>query len=395
MWAFSMLATPWFVPPRDAFGLAVGAAIFLVSFDLSSVGMFHHELGLLRGAATAVSLFVVGSSVASMAFLHRDSKSAPGTIFFRLTDSFGRAEFLLTPPALISVVGYYQDSVPTILFLTVLWVSFVTIRPVETVFRAWAGAQMVLSDNKSTSRVGAIRRVDDPNILRVALDSPVDWGAGLFVATLAGNLQKYCIPLFAQSQDDEIVGTGLCHGVVDPPNPSFKVGDVYRYEDSAHKTREDLLREMSGNDQPSDLVGFVVEGSTISDLRVEIAGGIRAEEGEVHFANLDGTTVFYQVLGATTAEETFEKNPSGKQIANCAQLGTFDRLKGFKKHPWLPSMNHPIFRFHSEARIEQEFGKGEVCIGKIPSTNIGLPVHIGDLARIIHDAGWNEVASVA
>jgi hypothetical protein len=155
----------------------------------------------------------------------------------------------------------------------------------------------------------------------VALKSAPDWRSGIYVATLADGHQKYVLPLFTHTQENEVIGTGLCHGEVDEPIPEAEVGRVYAYPRHEADLRPRLIRDLSGTDQAVDLVGFVVEGSSISELRFEVSMSAKLEEGTVVFANLGGRPVYYQILDASTAEESFGRNPGGKHIVSAAQLG--------------------------------------------------------------------------
>ena len=61
------------------------------------------------------------------------------------------------------------------------------------------------------------------------------------------------------------------------------------------------------------------------------------------FARIGEAEVFYQILDAQTAEESFDRNPRGTHIVQVAQLGCYAVDRGFTKYPWLPVMNTPLF----------------------------------------------------
>ena len=65
-------------------------------------------------------------------------------------------------------------------------------------------------------------------------------------------MQRYVIPLFSQSKENQILGTGMC--VADVENRLAGLDPGYLYESlSLDKTTEELL----GGDKDSSLVGFV------------------------------------------------------------------------------------------------------------------------------------------
>jgi uncharacterized protein len=133
---------------------------------------------------------------------------------------------------------------------------------------------------------------------------------------------------------------------------------------------------LSGVEQESELIGFVVEGSSISNIKFEVSRIAGLEEGMVVFTNLSGAPVYYQILDAQTAEESFKQNPRGTHIATAAQLGKYNSEKGFTKYPWLPTMNTPVFCLKRAFTQEQKLLPNEFVIGEVPSTNIGLKVNL-------------------
>ena len=125
----------------------------------------------------------------------------------------------------------------------------------------------------------------------------------------------------------------------------------------------------------------MVEGSSISELRFEVPKLAKLEEGTVIFTNLRGTPVYYQILDAGTAEETFGRNPGGKLIVSAAQLGEYSPERGFIKYAWLPAMNQPVFGSAEVPNFDQNLREGEFYLGAVPSTGMKLRVSIDDLAE--------------
>jgi hypothetical protein len=103
------------------------------------------------------------------------------------------------------------------------------------------------------------------------------------------------------------------------------------------------MRQLSGCAEGAELIGFVVEGSSISEIKFEVSPGAKLEAGVLTFCRQESESVYYQILDAHTAEETFEQNPSGKHVVTAVQLGRLDSERGFVKFGWLPAMNSPVF----------------------------------------------------
>jgi hypothetical protein len=131
----------------------------------------------------------------------------------------------------------------------------------------------------------------------------------------------------------------------------------------------------------AQLVGFTVENSSIGVIRFEVAANCDLSEGDVVFARVNGHEVFYQILDAQTSEESFDQNPRGTHIVNSAQLGRYLPAEGFKKFPWLPVMNTPLFWAKNLEFIAPELSPRDFIIGDVPSTNIGVVANVDDLVE--------------
>lgn len=378
LWLLTLLSSPWFLPPRDSLANAIGALTILVTIDLTPAHEFHAELDVLRWAGVAYAIAVIVLSLSAL-FLHdRDPRARNSHLAYRLVGVFGLGEIVYTFPAVISIVGAYQRDYATVCGLLVLWTFFVIARPIDRTFQAWrqwreAGAVATVDD-----LVGVIARVDDPNLIRVRLSAGSKWARGsLHVAAMPDGEQHYVIALFAQVQGEEIIGTGICVAQLQEP-VSANAGQVMLSRE-ADRVPE-FIENLSGT-KDAELVGFVVENSTIGIVRFEIAHAANLEEGDVVFARVDGADVFYQIVDAETAEESFDQNPRGTQIVRAAQLGVYDAEKGFTKYPWLPGMNTPLFTAKKRAFPAPKLTDRDFLVGQVPAANVSVAVNIDDLVE--------------
>jgi len=378
LWFLTLLSAPWFVPPRDALVNAVGAAAILVTIDLSSVVHFQHQLEIIRWAAVGYCAAVALLSMVAL-FLHdRDERSGFGGFAFRVTGTFGKGEILYTPCALVSVIGAYEQNWSTVAWLLIFWMLFTVARPIERVSAAWRRWSADSAARDGAPSVGIIERIDDPNIVRVRLNSGGAWKPRtLHVAAMPGGDQRYVLSLFTQVQGTEVIGTGLCVAAV-ADKLQLPTGHVCASHDQ-EKTAG-FIEQLSGT-KGAELAGFTVENSTIGTLRFEVAASSGLAEGNVVFARIAGDEVFYQILDAETAEESFDQNPRGTHIVRAAQLGCYSVDRGFTKYPWLPAMNTPLFAASDRKFSAPQIGEREFEIGKVPSTDIGVIASIDDFVE--------------
>lgn len=376
LWFFTLLSSPWFVPPRDALANAVGAISILITLEIGTRNEIEIQLNVLRWVAFTYSAVV--SVIAVAALVQHEIR--PGSPFahltFRLSSTLGRGDFLYTMPAIVSIVGANQNSPNVMFWLLILWTMFVIIKPVERIFEilvAWRGERALGADSAD---VGLVERIDHPNILRVRLIKSSVWKPGsLHIAAMSNGDLRFVLALFSQLQGTEVMGTGLCIEAVGD-DMSIPVGRV-RLSHEPQKAAE-FIEKISGT-KGSELIGFTVENSTIGTIRFEIASASDLSEGDVVFARIKGQDIFYQILDAETSEESFDQNPRGTYIVRAAQLGSYSSEKGFEKYSWLPEMNSPLFWAKNRTFPPATLSANEFIIGEVPSTNIGVVAKLKEI----------------
>jgi hypothetical protein len=378
LWFFGLLTAPYFLPPREALANAITAICILVTAEMVGVRGFQTELEVFRWIAVNYCAAVAVLALAAL-FLHaRDPQSSLGRLSFRLTGIFGTGELLYTPPALMSIIGAYQTNLSTIAWLLILWTVFVVARPAERVLRARRAWVTDTLAQRNFPAVGTIDRIDHPNIVRVRLNRATGWRPGaLFISAMPNGDQQFVLSLFTQVQGSEVVGTGLCVASIQE-RIDCGVGQVF--ESHSPEKAAEFLENLSGA-KGAELIGFTVENSTIGTLAFEVATSSELAEGDVVFARISGRDVFYQILDAQTAEESFDQNPRGTHIVRAAQLGCYSPEDGFTKYPWLPVMNSPLFIARNRAFPAPILSPREFIIGNVPSTSIGVVANVDDIVE--------------
>lgn len=383
---YTRLSTPFFRRPRDSFAIGgVAAAFVLATVDLSAVQTFRAVLNVFRWVGFALA--VVTTLIAAAAiWLYdprgRDAGARPGwsKVTYNVSDRLGRGQVVFTVPALISILGFYQAHPAQELWLLFIWALLVFAEPVELLLGIVGDVRAVRDTQPPPRTVGQIQRIDDPGIIRVNLMSPDVWKRGnVHVASLPDGRQVEVLPLNVQTQDAGLIGTGLCHREPAAPLSDAIRGHVYRTPSA--RNVDEILAELCGNEQAAELIGFVVEDSSISTIRFEVASDIPLQEGMVVFVRQQDETVYYQVLDARTVEESFWQNPRGTHVVTAGQLGLLRREKGFEKHGWVPAMNAPVFCPQTLATSErQQQGEGDgFLLGFVPQSNMRVLASFKDM----------------
>lgn len=377
-WILSLVAAPFFSPPKDSLGTGIAMLLLLIPLDLSRVVGYVGAIHMINTVAILLSGLVV---LAAVIAIKNKTNERLKNVSYRFSHVFGKGEVLYTFAVIISAFGFYQNNIGSMFLILGLWVLFLTAKPVELIFQIVTYLIKTKDFIESSSLAGTILRIDDPNLLRVLLNKKSNWKSDIVhVAHTPDGKMVYVLPLFTQVQDQNVVGTGLCCPAENTDNMAVTRGMV-----SEVVTQDGLIEivrsTLSGDTKSSEVVGIVVEGSSIAEIKFQAVRGGNLEEGVVVFAFVNGKKIYYQILDAKTDEESFQQNPYGAHIVTAAQLGCFDKNKGFKKFSWLPEMNQPIFLEDSKNITEQELQSNEFMVGKILATSFGIPVVLDDIIQ--------------
>lgn len=387
LWFFTRLSAPFFVKPRDAVARSAAAALQLGVTDLTAIAQGQSQLNLFRWLALSVASLTSVVGVVAI-FLHRTDRDAGPThlyfsrVTFRLAERFGQGPIIFTPPVLISILGFYQDTPIQQLWLLFAWSILIFLRPVELVLHLIGDFRVAKSKDLKNKSIGEILRIDSPGILRVKLKSSESWDReNLHAACLANSKHVEVLPLFVQTQDAELVGTGLCHAELAQRIEGAKPGEVFLNPNGRKKA--DVMRELCGGEDGSDLIGFVVENSTIPQIKFEVSSNATLREGTLVTVlvteDAKSTWIYYQIINAATDEESFSQNPMGRHLASAEQLGAFDSSRGFLKYGWLPAMNSPVFLVSESTELATALGEEEFAIGTLPHSKIAIGANLNDL----------------
>ncbi len=115
-----------------------------------------------------------------------------------------------------------------------------------------------MGNSEMSRSIGTLRRVDNPNIMRVALEPDASWEHGEAVIACLPNLEQAVVfPLYHHVQDAELVGTGLISGPPELPIENPHPGRIY--EQKGAGDWQQLVDELSQAPGSAQLAGIAVE----------------------------------------------------------------------------------------------------------------------------------------
>jgi uncharacterized protein len=382
--AFTIVLSPYFVKPKNALINGLATSLLLWSLDLSSIQPSRDFIELLRSCFLFLTLTTSICAAIAIIFQNSDPLESPkrsylNAVCYVVSTNVGRAEIVYTLPSSICIFGFYSSNVQAMALLGLLWIVLVTIKPIELV---WQLVQDIRSLGLSLAKAsfdGSIQRIDSPNIIRVNLNPGSSWLSNTTkIVCLADGSQVTALPLFSQVRDDGLIGTGLCLGNTGSLIKTAIPGSVYSSTNQINRTQ--LIKDYFHLAVDANIIGFVVEQSTISMIKFEVAGNQVLRSGDLVFCRQNEATVLYQILDASTKEEDFERNPRGMHVVSAIQIGIQDKEGGFVKYSWLPEMNTPVFLPIDPNQIKSEIGSPlDIQLGVIPRSSLAVKARFKEL----------------
>ena len=157
-----------------------------------------------------------------------------------------------------------------------------------------------------------------------------------------------------------------------PPRAEAQLGAIYEAP-SAAPLSQDQISTSLGGEAGSTLLGFVVEESSISQIKFETWRPELCREGMLVWCRVADKRVFYQVTDGVTREEFLERDRHGFHVAVAVQLGALDDQTGFTKHTWLPSMRRSsVFESAAFGGNVGTIHDDDFTYGSIPGTGIKI-----------------------
>ncbi len=108
----TLLSAPWFRPPRNSLVNAVASALLLSSLDMTTIQTLKIELDVFRWVIVGLTVLTGICAISAMVFADADPgqhqiRKYIGAACYRISDTLGKGELIFSPPAFISILGYY------------------------------------------------------------------------------------------------------------------------------------------------------------------------------------------------------------------------------------------------------------------------------------------------
>jgi hypothetical protein len=359
----SAILEHFFTKPADSMINSLMAGITMLGVYHTSPGLgwwFVFSYCLLVFAVSTICVATSGGRISG------DTASVVNNRLYRPAIVLGRSRLIFSIVFLFGIYSFYSIQSELAVTLIVFWGVFVAIWPLKI-------PQLLSSISFKTHEIiqpiGKLLRLDNPGILRFAINQSTDWEQGKpLIYQRVDKSQQWVLPLYSHLNDERRIGTAMLLGLVDEPKKGLADGHIYEpIEDLGHEAVMGLL----GESTQSRLMGFVAEDSSIGRIRLEVKSDSPCADGMLIWCKVGDSKVYYQVSAGTTIEENLDGDKHGYQIAFASQLGVLEDGE-FRKFDWLPNMNSPVFSLTEDAEDINEIvqNANDFKFGQLPKSRI-------------------------
>ena len=366
----SAILEHFFTKPADSMinSLMAGITMF---------GVFHVSPPLAWWVVFSYCLLVFLISTVCVATsggrISGDIASVVNSRLYRPAIVLGRSRLIFSIVFLFGVYSFYSIQSELAVYLIVFWGVFMAIWPLKL---PQLLSSISFSSQEAILPIGKLLRLDNPGVLRFAINQSTDWEEGKpLIYQRVDKSQQWVLPLYSHLNDERRIGTAMLLGAVEESKKGLADGHIYEPEEELN---HDSVMTLLGETTQSRLIGFVAEDSSIGRIRLEVKSDSYCADGMLIWCKVGSAKVYYQVSAGTTIEENLDGDKHGYQIAFAAQLGTLENGE-FKKFDWLPNMNSAVFSLINENDDLNCYVQdpNDFQFGKLPKSNI--PV-VGDFA---------------
>lgn len=376
----SLFLERYFTGPGDAFVNALTALITVLPLATSD----EHAAWLLLVSYLA---FVMLVALVALLLEGKDRPTGVGRAIgyrsYLVSSVLGRARVVFSVVFLVSIFFFVGTSSALAIPLIVFWGVYLALWPLglpEALSRIFARAV------RRRPRVGALTRIDSPNVARVKVDTGVPWPTESYpplLANLPDGTSHWATPLMSESQGDGVWGTVLLGPSADVQPFGTNSSLERPITNDTLPTKAEIAFAIAG-DADAEIVGIVREGSTSRRVRIELLPRIDITLGAVVAIPTAEGPIHYQIIEGETGEEQFGALHYGSHVATALPIGRYVDGR-FERAAWLPHINAPAYR--SKGITSDPERTDSFVLGEVPGAGVNFVESLESHTAILGTTG--------
>jgi hypothetical protein len=382
------ITEPYFSKPSDVIAKSIAMLLVLASLrnPETLVGYsFIKWYSLIIGASAIISILLL--EFPKIARLQREIAV--------LTTFAGRPKIFFSILYLTGLFSFFSDTVQEYFTLLLFWLLLIFSQPIEKLTK-WIFKFLSATRNSNIIPLGQAIGFQNPFLYKVEIDLRQNQysykkGTKVFLQQeghvgnvgIVFNIQQLLnkqwlnIYVLKDSNNNPIKIDIKQNKILNDSKYIFsKYNQVYLLETSILDLKiQEIINENELVKDVENFLGFVSTNSNINFINFNLVESVKKEsfgEGEILKTKIDGVEVLYQVIDGNTREETLlDKDIYGFTSGKAKKIGLYNHENNeLEVVRWLPEIYTPVF-LNTENGIEYTASD---YIGKLPSTNMGIPI---------------------
>lgn len=267
----SAILEHFFTKPADSMINSLMAGITML-------GVYHVSPTLAWWVVFSYCVFVFFISTVCVATSGRrgsgDTVSVVNSRLYKPAIVLGRSRLIFSIVFLFGIYSFYSIQSELAVYLIVFWGVFMAIWPLKI---PQLLSSISFRSQEVIQPIGRLLRLDNPGILRFAIDQDTDWELGKpLIYQRVDKSQQWVLPLYSYLNDERRIGTALLLGLVEDLKKGLSDGHIYEPDE---ELGHDSVMTLLGETTQARLIGFVAEDSSIGRIRLEVKSDSSCVDG--------------------------------------------------------------------------------------------------------------------
>lgn len=380
------LTEPFFSKPTDTIANSISVILAILAIN-------NKEIFVGYMIVLIFSIIMLVLSIVLIAI--KDKQSKIKDILFFIVQKFGSAKILFSGIYLLAAYSYFANSELMKYFIIsiALWICLVFFDVIGMLMITIKRLLKITMNKKDNSIIGMGISSKDISMYEIIVyDNKIKNYINELVSIYVGNnnfyigivinqkstIDKELLEVrILQSNGRNIVASSNDLGYLKVNNNIFDKENDTRlvYIENISSVLKEEIEQNELYMLKNNLIGYISNESNINVIKFKIINEdkIRIKEGMIVQTYIQGKKTLYQIVDGITKSDDIEHSNTSYKIGIARKLGQYDyENKELKTINWLPNTFEPIY-ICEYGKIDEKKISNE-CIGKLPNTDMGIPL---------------------
>lgn len=384
---------PFFSKPTDTIANTISLMLSLIAINKKNDLKGYYVILIFTAIIFILSILTI---------LFKDKETKFKKVLFWIVLNLGTSKIIFSTVYLSASYSYFanQDHMKSFVVALALWICIVFFDIVGKILIKIKGLITLIREKTTSIVIGTAINCKNPFLYTIEVDKSkegiakigdiiaVRKGDGVFHVGMIVNIKKL---ISKEWLDIHIICKTMMRDISSnmiSSNNEFKT--IFDRDLSAFLLPIDLLQDSLKEDifknefyeNRNEFIGYIEPGSNINTIKFSIIKDMfssvyKIKEGAILTVKIYGEDTLYQVIDGVTKQEELENKNTNTYITGFARkLGKYNyENKEINVVKWLPNTYESVYLSDMSGTTEEALKELAInCIGRLPETNMGIPL---------------------